>query len=360
MPVILLSLATLLPLILSGCSVYPISGHPTEEFPEKSEAQALIGSTREQVIQRLGSPDFQFRVPDGDYFIYEAPGEVDAAWAYLFPYIILPLPAETLIDEAHYVLFCALFEFDVDSRVESYRTEWIGDSCGTQLWSRSRQGTLISHLKKRAMQGDPNAVTVLARVFDLPQSEIPLVSLRARVREGDVDAAVALVYAADETAPLESLAKRSAEARKALEEFYPWNITTVAGLTNEQLLSRAEQGDREAQLQLYWNTVAYDISSAHRWVCRAADQGHPDARYRIGLLYHYGNEGLPRDSVWAYVWYSLAANTGNHNAARTLEWFTPEIQPSQIKEGDRLIHAWRPGECEAQLAGPPTAKQRNR
>jgi len=80
----------------------------------------------------------------------------------------------------------------------------------------------------------------------------------------------------------------------------------------EQIVVKAEQGDAEAQMQLYWSS---EEPSRLTWLCRSADRGLAEAAYRIGHLYHHGQEGLPRDNARAYLWYRLAS-IGGHSQAK--------------------------------------------
>ena len=71
----------------------------------------------------------------------------------------------------------------------------------------------------------------------------------------------------------------------------------------------ADKGDTEKQLKLYWQSPKGSENT--RWVCRAADQGHPAAQSRLGFLYSYGGEGLPKDMAKALMWYRLSASNGS-------------------------------------------------
>ena len=70
-----------------------------------------------------------------------------------------------------------------------------------------------------------------------------------------------------------------------------------------ELTVAAESGNPEARLQLYW----HDTGEGMYWLCRAANQGYPKARYRVAQLYEFGDDGVNQDLVRAYMWYDLAA-----------------------------------------------------
>ena len=109
----------------------------------------------------------------------------------------------------------------------------------------------------------------------------------------------------------------------------------------------------DSLLELYWDAPTH--TEAKRWLCRSADAGYSEARYRLGLLYEVGSEGVPVDPVKAYMWYRLAASTGDYmrsanQAKRLQETFTPE----QANQADTLIQNWKPGQCEIDLFGEKT------
>jgi hypothetical protein len=118
----------------------------------------------------------------------------------------------------------------------------------------------------------------------------------------------------------------------------------IAGLPqHEQLLVKAEQGDAEAQLQLYGSSKE---PKRLAWLCRSADHGLAEASYRIGRLYQHGQEGLPRDNARAYLWYRLASIDGHAQAKIELEDMQLDMSPEQREEGERLFSEWKPGQCE--------------
>ena len=73
----------------------------------------------------------------------------------------------------------------------------------------------------------------------------------------------------------------------------------------------ARQGDARAQYELgkrYSERKSY--ARALSWLRKAAEQGHPGAQNRLGVMYERG-EGVRIDLVEAYKWYTLAGTTGN-------------------------------------------------
>jgi len=120
--------------------------------------------------------------------------------------------------------------------------------------------------------------------------------------------------------------------------------------TKAQQGKAAKHGEPEAHLQLYFNTVAKEPRDAHQWLCQSADQGHPDARYRLALVFEHGQEGFDKDYVKAYVWYVLAAQSGSYwgetNARRIA---SEHLTPGDLVEARRKVAEWRPGDCATDL-----------
>ena len=122
---------------------------------------------------------------------------------------------------------------------------------------------------------------------------------------------------------------------------------------HEQILVKAEQGDAEAQLQLYWSSKE---PRRLTWLRRSADHGLAEASYRIGRLYQHGQEGLPRDNARAYLWYRLASIGGHSQAKIELQDMLPEMSAEQMDEAGRLFHEWKPGQCESVIIGDIPSK----
>jgi len=93
-----------------------------------------------------------------------------------------------------------------------------------------------------------------------------------------------------------------------------WSMPSWTCKNQNLLQERAETGDAEAQWELYKRDKKVDGINNMKWSCRAADQGHYWARMELGQLYQDGiiiKQSLSR----AYLWYALAAQTGQFYAA---------------------------------------------
>jgi len=120
----------------------------------------------------------------------------------------------------------------------------------------------------------------------------------------------------------------------------------VKGLSDDEWVALAKRGDREAQLQLYFNRGGIEGLT---WLCRAADLAQAEARYRLGLLYENGSKTVPKDYVKAYQWYMLGAAVGDYWSAEAAQRIGRNLTLEQMAQGERLIIKWHPGQCETQV-----------
>ncbi len=85
------------------------------------------------------------------------------------------------------------------------------------------------------------------------------------------------------------------------------------------LLKSAESGKASAQYSVarsyeLGKRVKSDNAKAISWYTKAADQGHTDAAYRLGLLYYKGLGGFKIDLKKAFHYISLAAKKNHKNS----------------------------------------------
>src|SRR5262249_23667961 len=91
-----------------------------------------------------------------------------------------------------------------------------------------------------------------------------------------------------------------------------------------------------------------DFNEAATWYRQAAQQGDPMAAHILGTLYIMG-QGVPKDRVQSYLWFSVAAQnqnnaTGKQNALKLRELVSQGMTPAQIGEAEKLVKDWRPQE----------------
>lgn len=103
--------------------------------------------------------------------------------------------------------------------------------------------------------------------------------------------------------------------------------------------------------------VPKNPEKAIRFAFKAAQQGYAAAQYYLGQVFENGQDGVPKDNVEAYYWYSLAAKNSNEldrsrenihvEEKLILDWLSLErvknkLTENQKKEIDALVKVWTP------------------
>ena len=106
----------------------------------------------------------------------------------------------------------------------------------------------------------------------------------------------------------------------------------------------ADQGHADAQFNLavmYQNGwgVPQSDEVANKWYLKAANQGVTAAQISLGR--YYSMDFLDSyDPVVAYLWFSLAEDLGDIDAASKREFIESRMTAEQIAEGDSRVDAW--------------------
>jgi TPR repeat protein len=346
-----LYLISIFSLILTGCAGYPVHTRPEVGMPCETNDEQLMGKSKEYVIEKFGQPHFRFRGPESEYFIYEGYGLVDIVWDIFLPFTVLPGG----IYDYPEVLYCVLLEFDKNSRIIRYDSDWdwpshMRTTCAPVLFNKKTATKVKNHLQKHASQGDANSILVLAKFFELNRVELELYRERLRINaeDGNVNSAYTLAVVFNDLTILKSLAINNPAAQERLKELmapkYQYEDGSVAhalqkktatstasqqkdivekrnanniererklkALINELepvLCERAISGESKAQFELYMLGDKTDS----KWLCRSADQGYTKAEMWLGYVLETGVYGFPIDNIRSYVWYRRAA-IGEH------------------------------------------------
>ena len=88
-----------------------------------------------------------------------------------------------------------------------------------------------------------------------------------------------------------------------------------------------------------WGRGDYD--TALQEFRHLAEQGTAQAQVNLGIIYSQGR-GVPKDSVQAYRWYTLAASQGDDLAEKFKNHLEKSMTLDQIAEAQRLARAWKP------------------
>jgi hypothetical protein len=364
--IFLISILSTFPLILTGCGEIPVSARPETGLPSREDIEDLTGQTKNDVFNQLGEPDYQFEGPQSEYFIYEGYGVVDVVW--LFPIPVL-LPGDVVyFDDTPEVLYCVLIEFDKDSRVIRYDSDWersrqVPSTCAPLLFDSEMRTKIKSHLQEQASVGNANAVFVLAKFFETPVSEYKDLFIRNALA-GDTDSAyiLAIVFNEDEI-----LKKLALEAPLAKEKLYQYMLIGY-GCDYKELQEKSNQGDEYSQWKLY---ELLPTKESLAWLCREADEGSIRARNELGRLYLHGsdvyreiiNTHIPADISRACMWFHLSGLVQITTTANmeNLEYSPDPYTSNQVQrtanvmtgkelaEAERLIQTWVPGQCSKDI-----------
>jgi TPR repeat protein len=261
------------------------------DFVQKDTLPELVGKHEDEVLEKLGPPTYVLRTKDSISYLYEKLEEDT------FIGVILYIP---VVFSRHATeISCVLLNFDKYGALRGYEIESSGAARGGGYWSADDCTDHFSLSRGEAVNWLETA-------------------------EGQQWA---------ENVDIEVLFQYYAKTQLSEEQL------------SEEQLSEAQLS--EVQLQLYYDP---NVPKRLSWLCRAADHGHPEARYRLGLLYENGSENLPQNRVKAQYWYLLAAKSQHHWGAVNAQRLAEGSTPAELAEVERLIEAWQPGQCEADLA----------
>ncbi len=114
----------------------------------------------------------------------------------------------------------------------------------------------------------------------------------------------------------------------------------------QDLMTRAEKGDAQAQYLLGKYFEPIDPNESWRWNCLAAMQQHRIAQSRMGWMHRWGIEPVSKDLVRAYMWYVLAASQRDSRLVELRDNFAKSLTPEQTAEGVEGAAKWQPEACE--------------
>lgn len=108
-----------------------------------------------------------------------------------------------------------------------------------------------------------------------------------------------------------------------------------------ELSARASAGDVEAQYEIGWRSaigmgLPENEPLAVEFLKRAAAGGHLLAQNNLGARYVSG-EGVPRDLLEAYKWFSLAFQQGDRKAGKNRDVVAAQLTPEQQAAADQLL-----------------------
>jgi len=115
---------------------------------------------------------------------------------------------------------------------------------------------------------------------------------------------------------------------------------------NDQLIKAAEKGDPDAQYKLgaaysFGNGLPKNDIKSVEWLTRAAQQGQSEAQFELGLHYLNG-EGVASSEVEAYKWWRIAADKGHIRAQAILDNLEKKISADQKSQATEKAKTFSP------------------
>lgn len=122
------------------------------------------------------------------------------------------------------------------------------------------------------------------------------------------------------------------------------NAGPAAAKEPARLIEKASAGDADAQYAMgMWyykrspklpvdidrKEAAPEETKAREWLSKAAEQGHDEAQFRLGMIYKLG-KGVEVDYVEACKWFSRSAGQGNKDAKSALKSTRSLLTPEQL------------------------------
>lgn len=138
------------------------------------------------------------------------------------------------------------------------------------------------------------------------------------------------------------------ELGKMYEQGTQVEAGTVAGpnllLAIKAYTQAAAQGNpaaayRLAQIYKEGKGGVADYPKALAYYRQAAARGYAPAQFALGEWNEL--KGTPANLIQAYVWYGLASNRGNMNAAAHLDALAAKLNPEQVKEAQTRLSEWK-------------------
>jgi hypothetical protein len=246
---------------------------------------------------------------------------------------------------------CFRYTFSEDDKLQGFDSGYfVSDATSTKndcidvFWTREELASIRKSQEDLAAAGDQAAAWIMAEEYGDtgPLSKIALST-------EDIALARTLAVEYNDHGPLAELAARDTKTEKELglsSRSRKPQLTSLAALSDDEIDRLAEEGDPEAQFQRY---LSIADSDPLEWLCRAADNGHPSAQYRLGTLYWFGDTELERNLLLSYKWHRLSAAKGTQNSMRALVYVEAAMSPAQLSQAQQLYIDWAPGQCAMEI-----------
>ena len=135
------------------------------------------------------------------------------------------------------------------------------------------------------------------------------------------------------------------DGQKRASEFRVERVKKETG-SIESTIKASEAGDPEAQYKLgaaysFGNGLPKNDATAVVWLTRAANQGQSEAQFELGL-HSLNGEGVASSETEAYKWWSIAAGKGHIRAQASLDNLEKKIPADQKSEASQKANSFSP------------------
>jgi hypothetical protein len=121
-------------------------------------------------------------------------------------------------------------------------------------------------------------------------------------------------------------------------------VTTSAASARRQEIFKDGTPDQQYQIAVNFLKgrmgVKQNPATAASWFYRAAQGGHREAQYSLGLMMARGR-GANRNFAKAYLWLSLAGSKGHHQALVAKLKLEKHMSPQQRDKANALLKLWQ-------------------
>jgi len=354
---------------LTGCWVIPFH-HTGDRAVDLTEVELLVGANETAVIDKIGPSTYRITQSDVDYLVYEGHLDATAAvFALWVPVGILPISEKGLDCLRLEFKNSALQSYEIETRSTVYHGRL--KDCRTLFWSAEDieqidplLGTSMAKVKNTF--GEPHwMVQDKNNIYLIYQYSRPLTLANACVLLDFGDQYTLRRYEIKSCGlfgedcpahPEGEIEWGGLDCRQlfwTLDQLKQMRIedpkvyTSLTGLTDEEILARAEEGNAKAQFQLYLSTKGPERLS---WLCRSADKGYPFAQAELGRLYRWGLQGVQQDFTKAYQWYWRAHKQSPDMWRQELNEALSKVFSADMRSPSKAdLTEWQPGQCERDL-----------
>ena len=79
-----------------------------------------------------------------------------------------------------------------------------------------------------------------------------------------------------------------------------------------------------------------DFATALQIFNKLAAQGDSSAQYNLGMMYAFG-QGVVQNNIYAHMWWSIAATSGDLDAASYRDFLAKDMSPEEILKAQDLV-----------------------